>query len=178
MKTARIAMTLVLLTVAGCAHLGATGGATGTGSSTNRLALEITVGECAKALRDRLPKTTAGRLSPDDLQQHPPVAPLLTQRFILPAKGRLTQDLKADEFTIHLDLDYQYWTEKNAVNGGVSASSAAGNGLLRPVHWNCFSATMGEPLYLGYVKAGRATYLVVGRFRLATTTVAPTEEER
>jgi hypothetical protein len=150
----------------------------GAGSTTNRLWLEITVGECERELQARLPETTSKRLSTEDLKQHNPTAPVLTQRLALPAKGRVTQELRCDEFTIHLDLDFQHIAKENAVHGGVSSSFAAGsNGLRRPAHWNCFAVAVGLPLYLGYVRAGHAAYLIVGRFQLAPP-LPPTNKER
>ncbi len=134
-------------------------------TAPDRLVLEITVGECEPVLRDRLPKTTSARLSRDDLQQHNPASPILTQRLVLPAKGRLSQELRCVEFTIHVDLEYLRIVEKNEVHGGVSSGYASGNGLRRQSHWNCFSVKSGEPLYMGYVEANRTVYLIIGRFQ-------------
>ena len=174
----------LLLAVVGSAFTGRAEDA-GTGSSTNRLWLEITVGECEASLRDRLPETTSKRLSPEDLAQHNPTAPILTQRLLLPAPGRLTQELKCDEFTFHLDLDCHYSagmsvaTQKtNSVTGVVSSSYSAGRGVRRPSHWNCFGVKIGQPLHMGYVKAGHAVYLIVGRFQLADQPSVSTKEQR
>jgi hypothetical protein len=147
------------------------------GSSTNRIVLEITVGECEASLRDRLPETTSKRLSPEDLAQHNPASPVLTQRLLLPPKGRLTQELRCDEFTIHLDLDCHFTADQKKVTGGVSSSYAFGKALLRPSHWNCFAVEIGQPLYMGCVKGG-TVYLIVGRFRLAEDTSTTSKDKQ
>ena len=94
---------------------------------------------------------------------------LLTQRIRLPLSGHFSQTLTCDEFTVTLDLSYVL-QNREAIAGGVSSSYSSGNGLPMQSHGNCFGARLAQPVYMGYVKTGATSYLVIGRFSLAADT--------
>jgi hypothetical protein len=81
-------MALVLMTLLTCSAAVWADDAVG---GTNRLTLDVTVAECEPQLLDKLPETTAQRMSPESLAQHNPAAPLVSQRFVLPVQGRIKQ---------------------------------------------------------------------------------------
>jgi hypothetical protein len=145
------------------------------GSSTNRLYLDITVGECSAMIEQALPDRVNKRLEPEVLAKHVPADALLTQRIRLPLSGHLSQTLACDEFKVTLDLSYHLWNRRT-IAGGVSSSYSSGNGLPMQSHGNCFEARLDQPVYMGYVRTGATSYLVVGRFSLAAKT-APSQKD-
>jgi len=134
-----------------------------------RLYLELTVGQCSKELEKKLPEKTHTRLSPEELAHHNPTNVLLSQRIQVPSRGRVSQSLQCDEFTIVLDLRYGIYRNE-AIRGGISSSVGRDGELIRPSHWNCFSIALGKPLYMGHVKRLEGAYLIVGRFSIIDKT--------
>lgn len=105
-------MVLVLMTLLTCSAAVWADDAVG---GTNRLTLDVTVAECEPQLLDKLPETTAQRMSPESLAQHNPAAPLVARCpsvFTGPADGyggfllrRLTEDRRA---SVQLKIDYAH----------------------------------------------------------------------